>query len=146
MPCFYKDFNNGIKLFLKELIRNFPHVGALSAFLTAFKLLKLINKKLPHKWFQDLVNIPYGSYIAVKDDSFFTSPDFKTYPLYQHFIPLLRETWCGCDVANKDAIWSHLQFVITLNQKIINYRVAKKLPPIENLSIEVIENEPTEDD
>lgn len=137
-PNPYKALNKGIKALMKDLTNNFPYNFGLTLISGAFTVLKKMNKKFPHKYFQSLINIPYGDNVKAHDDTFFMegNPEFPSF-LVSH-VESLKKFWRDLEPAKRQAIWEHMDNLMKLNQEVIDYRKAKKLPSIENINDEEI--------
>jgi len=128
----YKRFNKNVKMFLKELMRNFPQVKELHFVYAAYKLVKTFGKKIVQRYFNESFGEPFGEHIRTRNEAFFTSPNFQLppdYRFYSEYIPPFQRLWATLDAPNKDAIWQHLNALLFLNQDCINYQKSKKASP-----------------
>lgn len=130
----YTSFNKQLKTFCRELERSFPDLWYVKALTAGYKFLKTMNKKLPHKYFHEMFYIQHGAAAKCRDDSTIFSDSYQPPILYANIINNLKTTWLSLDKATKDTIFDHLIVLISLNEKCIEYRETKKMPPIESLA------------
>lgn len=138
----YKALNKAIKSFFTDLTDAFPTLLGVTLMSGSFTVLKKLNKKLPHKYFQELINIPYRNNIKTRDDTFFVNgtPDVPKFLTSQ--IDSLRNTWMKLDNENKKIIWDHLEVMVALNDKVIEYRQSKNKPSIVQMNDDdIVKNE-----
>lgn len=108
-------------MFLKELMRNFPHVRELHFVYGAYKLVKTFGKKIVHRYFNESFGGPYADQIRACDEAFFMSPAFQLppdYRFYSEYVHPLQRLWSTLDDTNKRAIWQHLHALVFLSQEI----------------------------
>ena len=112
-----KEFNRSMKLFIMELMENFPHVELVKVLHTTFIVSKKLNKRIPRRMFNSMLAMPYRTELSNRDDAFFTSKDF-TFICWQSLIESAKTVWISLDELNKNAIWEHLTLLCRINQKI----------------------------
>jgi hypothetical protein len=134
----YKDLNKHIKDFFRELDKTYD-VWCFKMMLAGYKILKTMKKSLPHKYFQEYVYIPHAEGIKKRDDAYMLS--YEPPKLYASLVKTLREMWIQQDQATKNTIWDHLNVLLVLNEKCIEYRKQKHLPPIETLEDAVCDDQ-----
>ena len=122
----YKDFNKYMKGFNKELLANFPHIGMLSLMNTSYVVCKKLNKKLPHKLFNKYIAV-FEKEILSKNEPFFLSDRF-TSSFWPSFVEMIKTEWIKLDEANKEAVWTHMQVLVALNRRCLEYRQKKYEP------------------
>lgn len=133
MSAPYKEFNKYAKDFLRELDRVYVNEWCFKFMLQCYKLIKSMKKSLPHKYFQQMVNIPHGPHLRNRDDSSIFDEAYKPPALYANLVQRLKELWRNLDETTKATIWNHLHVLLVLNDKCIEYRTSKNMPPIETL-------------
>ena len=137
----YNIFNKQLKTFFRECDRTFPDLMCFKFIIGGYKFLKSMNKKLPQKYFQELFIIPHAEAVSRRSDETIFSDSYVPPVLYASVINTLKATWQTLDEATKNTIYDHLGVLITLNEKCIEYRRAKKMPPIECCADDAIEND-----
>ena len=126
----YKALNKAIKIFFKDLTDAFPTTIGVTLMSGAFTVLKKMNKKLPHKYFQQLINIPHRESIKAHDDSFFLTGSFEVPKFLASQVDNLRNIWRNLDNDTKKIIWDHLDVMMALNDRVVEYRQSKNKPSI----------------
>jgi hypothetical protein len=115
----YKNFNKATKMFIKDLMRSYPTIPEFKMILAGYKMIKSINKKLVHQMFVTTVE-PYTENIKKRDDSFFTA-EFKLpedYSIvYKAMLPVFVNLWQVCDEVNREAVWTHLEYLLKKSEK-----------------------------
>lgn len=144
-PNPYKIFNHKLKVFFRELDKTFNDMWFTKAMLATYKITKTMSKKLPHKFFHEWYYIKYYSYVLKRDDTIFFSDTFVPPRMYASIAQALKDTWVHLDDANKNIIWDHLLVLCILNEKCVEYRAAKKQPPIDTLTVHEIKDVEGED-
>lgn len=129
----YKAFNTQLKEFIRELDRIYENESCFKFIIAGYKVLKTMKKSLPHKYFQEMVNIPHGEYLRNKDDSSVFSETYVPPPLYANIVNRLRDLWKTMDPGTKETVWNYIHVLLALNDKCIEYRKIKNMPPIETL-------------
>lgn len=125
----YKRFNKNTKMFLKELMRSFPHIKEFHFVYAAYKLVKTFGKKIVQRYSNESFGEPFAEHIRTCNEAFFMSEAFQLppeYRFYSEYIPSFQKLWASLDTSNKDAIWQHLNALLILNQDCINYQRSKK--------------------
>lgn len=117
----FREFNRHCKKFLKELQESFPHLTVLKLMYASFYVFKKMNKKLPHKVFQNYLVKHYEKQIRARDNDFFTRPEFDI-PLWSSWIKDLKQTFVTLDDDNRKAIWDHIHVLLVLNKRCLEYR------------------------
>jgi hypothetical protein len=112
-----KEFNKSMKVFMRELVENFPHVELVKMLQTTFIVSKKLNKKIPRRVYNRYIAIPYRTQLANRDDAYFSSDDFK-FVLWQSMVDSAKSEWRSLDLNNKEAIWNHLAVLCHINQQI----------------------------
>lgn len=128
----YKEFNAHVKEFVRELDRTFD-VWCFKFMMAGYKMLKSMHKSLPHKYFQEFVYLPHGKGIKQCDETSFFDPAYQPPPLYNNMVESLKGIWKGLDDQTKQTIWKHLNVLCILNERCIEYRKSKNMPPIETV-------------
>lgn len=121
----YKDFYKYMKTFLKELIAAFPHIGEIKIILASCTISKKLNKKLPHKLFNKYIAAHYEKQIVERDEDYFLSDEFK-FSFWETIEKVIKRELKSLDDVNKRVIWDHLQCLIVLNRKCLDYRRRKE--------------------
>ena len=120
----YKDFNKYMKSFLKELIVVFPNIGEIKIILASCTISKKLNKKLPHKLFNKYIACNYEQHIVDKNELYFLSDEFK-FSSWEAIEKMIKRELRSLDDANKKVVWDHLQCLVVLNRKCLEYRKKK---------------------
>lgn len=126
----YSEFNKHVKEFLRELEKSFD-IWCFSFMIAGYKMLKSVHKSLPHKYFQEYVYIPHASSIRNHCDK--SMLEYQPPILYANLVQALQEVWKQQTQETKDTIWAHLDVLIVLNERCIEYRRNKNMPPIETV-------------
>lgn len=117
----FREFNRYCKKFLKELQVTFPNLTVLKFMYGSFYILKKLNKKTPHKIFNNLVVTPYEKQLRARDSDFFLRPEFDI-QFWTSWITDLKATFAECDEQDRKAIWDHLNVLMVLNKRCLEYR------------------------
>lgn len=134
----YKAFNHQLKTFFRECDKTFPELVCFKIMLGAYKLLKSMNKKLPQKYWQNLVMLKHGDSIRSRSDASFFDPNFAPPAIYSSMVDSMKNTWILLDAQTKNTIFDHMQVLVAINDKCIEYRISKNKPPIETLEDDAI--------
>ena len=91
----------------------------------------VIDRKIPSTMFKKHVSEPYSKQILARDETFLLNQDYadqvgelaKFAPAGEtgqigNIVVDLKRIWKGLSSDNKTAIWSHLQVLVTLSNKI----------------------------
>lgn len=116
----YKDFNRATKLFIRELIANFPHIKEFKKMHLLYKIMKTVSKKSPSKYFYNMVVKDYADDLMNKNFDVFLSDEFDDPTVEAGIFATLKNEFRNLDDANRDAIWMHLVLLVTLCKKAMN--------------------------
>lgn len=117
-------FNEKFSEFIKDLIETFPDDKDFKLCKQSFTLLQMVDEKKPVEMFQ-IYAMKYKEKIMNKEESFFLKHDFKeelSSSDDQNFsvelLLKLRECWKNLEQKNKDVIWSYLELLYKVENKI----------------------------
>lgn len=112
----FKEFNRGLKKFIREMIEVYPEIKELKMMLAAYKVMKTLSYKRPQRVFNSLIadkhsaDIINGNFDVFLDESF-------TYDGFSDICEGLKKAFKGVDNANKQAIRDHMLALLYLNKK-----------------------------
>lgn len=103
--CPFRDFNTTMKHVLRHMYKVLPTMSKqLDIVMSAYKIIKTINKRWPHSQFYDMIAKPGAEYIKTHDDSFFLS-DMFTIPGYGELIDEFRAVWKTMSAEEQRHVW-----------------------------------------
>lgn len=107
-------FNKAFKLYVRELIRDFPHVSELKLVHRLYKVSKTINKNLPGLGFYTYLVKPFGPLIKAKKE-FFMDPDFKfDFAILAMIHDSMKREWAMLTSEQKEHHWNKLNELMQL--------------------------------
>lgn len=117
-------FNEKFSEFIKDLIETFPDDKDFKLCKQSFTLLQMVDEKKPVEMFQ-IYAMKYKERIMNKEESFFLKHDFKEEleksddPNFSVELLLkLKQCWKTLEQKNKDVIWSYLELLYKIENKI----------------------------
>jgi hypothetical protein len=117
-------FNEKFSEFIKDLIETFPDDKDFKLCKQSFTLLQMVDERKPVEMFQ-IYAMKYKEKIMNKEESFFLKHDFKeelSKSDDQNFsvelLLKLKECWKNLEQKNKDVIWSYLELLYKVENKI----------------------------
>jgi len=117
-------FNEKFSEFIKDLIETFPDDKDFKLCKQSFTLLQMVDEKKPAEMFQ-IYAMKYKERIMNKEENFFLKHDFKEEleksddPNFSVELLLkLKECWKTLEQKNKDVIWSYLELLYKIENKI----------------------------
>jgi hypothetical protein len=93
--------------------------------LAGYKVLKTVNKTLPHKYFHEHLNEPHGHCLRNRDDSSLFDDCYVPPMLFSNVINSLKMIWKSTNTETKDTIWLHIQVLMQLNDCCLEYKKNK---------------------
>ena len=117
-------FNEKFLEFIKDLIETFPNDKDFKLCKQSFSLLQMVDERKPSEMFRAYA-LKYQERIMMKDESFFLKHDFKeeldtnqdaNFSL--ELLVKLKTCWSTLLEENKNVIWSYLQILYKINDKI----------------------------
>ena len=93
-----------------------PDQGQVKVLKVAYKTLKGINRRWPHKCFAETLEAEHAEHMRARDEAFFLSHGFKV-PLFTDFVDEMKQIWVRTDAEFKDRIWDHLGELLDLSQQ-----------------------------
>ena len=102
----YKEFNTALKFFIRECTRIYPHISELKLLMPLYKVMKTMNKKLPMKYYKELMD-PHTKNLLNKDLEFFLNYNYED-PTVIRIVNALKAELHRTSEENKDMIWRHL--------------------------------------
>lgn len=117
-------FNEKFSEFIKDLIETFPDDKDFKLCKQSFTLLQMVDDKKPAEMFQ-IYAMKYKERIMNKEENFFLKHDFKEEleksddPNFSVELLLkLKQCWKTLEQKNKDVIWSYLELLYKIENKI----------------------------
>lgn len=117
-------FNEKFSEFIKDLIETFPDDKDFKLCKQSFTLLQMVDDKKPVEMFQ-IYAMKYKERIMNKEESFFLKHDFKEELENSHdpnfsveLLLKLKQCWKTLEQKNKDVIWSYLELLYKIENKI----------------------------
>ena len=117
-------FNEKFSEFIKDLIETFPDDKDFKLCKQSFTLLQMVDEKKPVEMFQ-IYAMKYKERIMNKEENFFLKHDFKEEleksddPNFSVELLLkLKECWKTLEQKNKDVIWSYLELLYKIENRI----------------------------
>lgn len=117
-------FNEKFSEFIKDLIETFPDDKDFKLCKQSFTLLQMVDEKKPAEMFQ-IYAMKYKERITNKEENFFLKHEFKE-ELEKSYDPnfsvelllKLKQCWKTLEQKNKDVIWSYLELLYKIENKI----------------------------
>jgi hypothetical protein len=117
-------FNEKFSEFIKDLIETFPDDKDFKLCKQSFTLLQMVDEKKPAEMFQ-IYAMKYKERIMNKEENFFLKHEFKEEleksddPNFSVELLLkLKQCWKTLEQKNKDVIWSYLELLYKIENKI----------------------------
>jgi hypothetical protein len=116
-------FNEKFDEFIKDLIQTFPDDKDFKLCKNSFHLLKMVDHTKPVQMFKAYA-LKYQNQISIRDEQFFMNHDFKEEiessetNLSLDVLKRVKLYWIDLDAENKQIIWSYLNLLYKLNDKI----------------------------
>ena len=117
-------FNEKFSEFIKDLIETFPDDKDFKLCKQSFTLLQMVDEKKPAEMFQ-IYAMKYKERIMNKEENFFLKHEFKEEleksddPNFSVELLLkLKQCWKTLEQKNKDVIWSYLELMYKIENKI----------------------------
>jgi hypothetical protein len=116
-------FNEKFDEFIKDLIQTFPDDKDFKLCKNSFHLLKMVDITKPVQMFK-VYALKYQNQISIRDEKFFLNHDFKEEiensetNLSLDILKRVKLYWIDLDAENKQIIWSYLNLLYKLNDKI----------------------------
>jgi hypothetical protein len=117
-------FNEKFSEFIKDLIETFPDDKDFKLCKQSFTLLQMVDEKKPAEMFQ-IYAMKYKERIMNKEENFFLKHDFKEEleksddPNFSVELLLkLKQCWKTLEQKNKDVIWSYLELLYKIENRI----------------------------
>ena len=114
----YKEFNHALKTLLRELIAAYPMVKELKPMLLLYKVMKTVNRKMPQKYFHQLIAEHHYNNIISKNYDFFISDDFNDKEVSYIMSPL-KNIFKTLTEDERTIIWEHMILLLSCNNKCI---------------------------
>lgn len=121
----FKEFNKAVKVFLKDLKTNFPHIEYFGLISCSFAIVKRLSKKKPQQYFYEVIEEPHGKYILDRNADYFMSDQF-TSSFWVSFTEFVKNQVRQLDNTNRQKLFDHLLVLIAWSKKCQQYRVQKK--------------------
>lgn len=116
-------FNEKFDEFIKDLIQTFPDDKDFKLCKNSFHLLKMVDNTKPVQMFKAYA-LKYQNQISIRDEQFFLNHDFREEiessetNLSLDILKRVKLYWMDLDAENKQIIWSYLNLLYKLNDKI----------------------------
>ena len=117
-------FNEKFSEFIKDLIETFPDDKDFKLCKQSFTLLQMVDEKKPAEMFQ-IYAMKYKERIMNKEENFFLKHEFKEEleksddPNFSVELLLkLKQCWKTLEQKNNDVIWSYLELLYKIENKI----------------------------
>lgn len=122
MTSFIDKFNTTLAEFVDDLIRVCPQFTDLKGYQISLKAAVFLTPDVPVKIFYDMVTIPYGSQIAVKNEAFFLAAKYEEQTGGNHLniVETIKSIWKGLDNSNKECIWKYFTVLVILSKKCVS--------------------------
>lgn len=117
-------FNEKFLEFIKDLIETFPNDKDFKLCKQSFNLVQMVDVKKPIEMF-NMYAIKYKEKIMARDEKFFLNHNFKEElesnidsNFSVELLIKLKNSWKTLTSKNKDVIWSYLQLLYKVNDKV----------------------------
>lgn len=120
--CKYEIFNKCSKELFKFVMKQEPDNLKIKTIYQSYKVIKSINKKFVHKFYDTIVFSIYEQQIREKNEAYFLDPDFIMVG-WENLFKTIQESWVLLNDDTKNIIWIKLIHLADLNIicKQINY-------------------------
>ena len=116
----YKNFNQVIKEFFREIQAMFPNVPEAKKPIFYYKLLKTINKRQPQKRFHQILGC-YTMQIIERDEKFFLTT-FNN-DAVEDVMVVVRNIWGSMLPEQKERIWEYMYKLVHLSYACEKHRI-----------------------
>ena len=110
-------FNRKLCEFIDDLTCSFPELNDFKLFKNMLELAIYIDKKSPHKMFDNTVAKLYRDKIISKNEDFFLDEQYNTAYNDINLINKLKTVWKTIDNSNKEIIWQYMNVLLILNDR-----------------------------
>lgn len=112
----FVQFNRKLDDFLDDMSASYPHVREFSLLQKSSALMVQVDPSQPLRFFVRFVSTPYGRAIRTRDEAFLLSESYASSPTNRSdVVSLLKGVWKDMEPDNQDAVWRHLQTLVTLS-------------------------------
>jgi hypothetical protein len=106
--------------FFSELSKMYPDDADFPTFTTNLQIMRMTNPMMVVRYVKSEIIDPYGSKIAVRDESFFLKQDFShREDVNLNIVDKLKQYISGMDSLTKNVVWSYIEIITKLADKII---------------------------
>jgi hypothetical protein len=104
--------------FLGELKQMYPEDGDFPVFITTLSMMKAANPMLVLNYVKTEIIDPYGSKIAVRDESFFLNQDYTSREdVDLNVVDKLKQYIQGMTTDTKETVWKYIEIITKLCSK-----------------------------
>jgi hypothetical protein len=104
--------------FLGELKQMYPEDGDFPVFITTLSMMKAANPMLVLNYVKTEIIDPYGSKIAVRDESFFLNQDYTSREdVDLNVVDKLKQYIQGMSAETKETVWKYIEIITKLCSK-----------------------------
>ena len=114
----HKAFNKGVKAFLKDLRRMFPHLSELRMLLLAYKVTKAISPSMPHKYFREELLAQHEARLLARDFEFFMSDAFQV-PSADYAVAMMKRECRALPAETIELIWQNMANLVALSRRCV---------------------------
>jgi hypothetical protein len=100
--------------------------GQLDTVAMLMKLAKHIGIKFPYKYYIDLIDTPFSTYLKTHDNEFFKSPLFEIIG-FSDLTKEIKNVLTCSSRETLDIIWDNIEMVMDATDKVNDYKVDKML-------------------
>lgn len=103
--------------FIDDLTYSFPEFNDFKLFKNMLEMAIYIDKRSPHKMFDDTIAKLYRDKIISKNEDFFLDEQYNASYNDINLINKLKAVWKTIDNGNKETIWQYLNVLLILNDR-----------------------------
>ena len=113
----YDLFNKTAKRLLKDMREAFNETSkAFTVLLIALKVTKHLGRKMPRRFFDEMLFVPYGDRMRAKDTDFFTSDAFDV-PSFDDTVRSIKGQIVNLTEEERDAVWARVAELIQIRDQ-----------------------------
>jgi hypothetical protein len=113
----FDAFNKECKRVMREFRELLPGMGrALAVVMLVLKVSKRVNRRLPHRYFVEVIHAPFGARVTARDERFFLSDAFQVRN-YESVVADIKSQWLLLDAAGRETVWRRVSDLLALSER-----------------------------
>jgi hypothetical protein len=98
-------------------MHRYPDISEFKLFFATYKVIKTFGKRKVFQAWSEFMTDEMKDVVKTRDDASFLQSDFtlpRSFSMCDGCLPVLRQLWLTMDAHTKDAIWRHLDNLLSL--------------------------------